>query len=54
VVLQVVYSQSKIESLFMKMLDSSKYAKAINSKGQSISTEPLIMALLLSQHQLNE
>jgi len=38
----------------MKMLDSSKYAKAINSKGRPISTEALIMALLLSQQQLNE
>jgi hypothetical protein len=39
--------------LFLKMLnDCFKYAMAINAKGQPFPTEPLIMALLLSQHKL--
>lgn len=38
---------------FMKMLnDCYKYAKAINAKGWAFPTEPLIMALLYSQHKL--
>jgi len=40
-------------NLFLKMLDDCyKYSNAINSKGQPFPTEPLIMALLLSQHKL--
>ena len=38
---------------FLKMLkDCYKYSTAINTKGQPFPTEPLIMALLLSQHKL--
>ena len=38
--------------LFMSMLiDCNKYAAAINAKGQPFPTEPLTMALLLSQHK---
>jgi hypothetical protein len=41
--------------VFMKMLnDCYKYSKAINSKGRPFPTEPMIMALLLSQHILIE
>jgi hypothetical protein len=32
--------------------DCYKYATAINAKGQPFPTEPLIMALLLSQHKM--
>jgi hypothetical protein len=32
--------------------DCYKYAAAINAKGQPFPTEPLIMALLLSQHKM--
>jgi hypothetical protein len=32
--------------------DCHKYAAAINAKGQPFPTEPLIMALLLSQHKM--
>jgi hypothetical protein len=39
--------------LFLKMLnDCHKYSTAINVKGKPFSTEPLIMALLLSHHKL--
>ena len=39
--------------LFMDMLnDCYKYATAINAKGQPFPTEPLLMALLLSQHKM--
>jgi hypothetical protein len=39
--------------LFMNMLnDCYKYAAAINGKGLPFPSEPLIMALLLSQHQM--
>jgi hypothetical protein len=39
--------------LFMNMLnDCYKYAAAINAKGQPFPAEPLIMALLLSQHKM--
>jgi hypothetical protein len=39
--------------LFLKMLnDCFKYAVAINAKGKPFPTEPLIMALLLSQHKM--
>ena len=40
-------------NLFMKMLDDCyKYAAAINAKGEPFSTEPLLMALLLSQQKM--
>jgi hypothetical protein len=39
--------------LFLKMLsDCHKYAITINAKGEPFPTEPLIMALLLSQHKI--
>jgi hypothetical protein len=39
--------------LFMNMLnDCYKYATAINAKGEPFPAEPLIMALLLSQHKM--
>jgi hypothetical protein len=40
---------------FKKMLnDCYKYAKAINTKAQPFPSEPLIMALLFSQHKMIE
>jgi len=40
---------------FIKMLnDCYKHSKAINAKGRPFPTEPLIMALLFSQHKLIE
>jgi hypothetical protein len=40
---------------FMNMLnDCYKYAKAINAKAQPFPSEPLIMALLFSQHKMIE
>jgi hypothetical protein len=50
-----VYSLSSIEDrkLFNNMLnDCYKYAAAINAKGEPFLAEPLIMALLLSQHKM--
>jgi hypothetical protein len=39
--------------VFMHMLnDCYKYATAINAKGKPFPAEPLIMALLLSQHKM--
>ena len=39
--------------LFMSMLnDCYKYSTAINAKGLPFPAEPLIMALLLSQHKM--
>jgi hypothetical protein len=39
----------------MEMLnDCYEYSKAINAKGRPFPTEPLIMALLFSQHKLIE
>jgi hypothetical protein len=39
--------------LFLKVLNGCfKYAIAITAKGQPFPTEPLVMALLLSQHKL--
>jgi hypothetical protein len=39
----------------MKMLnDCYKYAKAINAKAQPFPSEPVIMALLFSQHKMIE
>jgi len=41
--------------IFTKMLSNCyKYAKAINAKGQPFPAEPVIMALLFSQHKLIE
>jgi hypothetical protein len=38
---------------FMKMLSNCyKYAKAINTKAQPFPSEPLIIALLFSQHKM--
>ncbi|MDQ6866840.1 MAG: hypothetical protein M3044_23840, partial [Thermoproteota archaeon] len=43
------------EKRFMKMIDQCyKHNKAINAKGQRFPTEPLIMALLFSQHKFIE
>jgi hypothetical protein len=40
---------------FLKMLtDCYKYSEAINSKGQHFPLEPVIMAMLFSQHKLIE
>ncbi|MGB7956815.1 MAG: hypothetical protein WCF23_22810 [Candidatus Nitrosopolaris sp.] len=39
--------------MFMKMLNNCyKYAKAINAKAQPFPAEPVIMALLFSQHKM--
>ena len=39
--------------VFMEMLNNChKYRKAINAKGRPFPSEPIIMALLLSQHKL--
>lgn len=41
------------KNLFLTMLnDCQKYALAINAKETPFRTEPLIMALLLSQHKM--
>jgi hypothetical protein len=41
------------KKLFLKMLnDCQKYALAINAKGTPFPIEPLIMALLLTQHKM--
>jgi hypothetical protein len=46
-------SSKEDRELFEKMLnDCYNYAAAINAKGQPFPTEPLIMALLLSQHKM--
>ncbi|MFZ0896728.1 MAG: hypothetical protein WAZ77_19685 [Candidatus Nitrosopolaris sp.] len=38
---------------FTKMLNNCyKYAKAINAKGEPFPSEPVIMALLFSQHKI--
>jgi len=43
------------KEMFMKMLnDCYKYSTAINAKGIPFPTEPVIMALLFSQHKLIE
>jgi hypothetical protein len=40
---------------FIKILnDCYKYAKAINAKAQPFHSEPVIMALLFSQHKMIE
>jgi hypothetical protein len=46
-------SSKEDRELFEKMLnDCYKYAAAINAKGEPFPAEPLIMALLLSQHKM--
>jgi hypothetical protein len=46
-------SSSEDGESFEKMLnDCYKYAAAINAKGKPFPAEPLIMALLLSQHKM--
>jgi hypothetical protein len=41
--------------IFKKMLNNCyKYAKAINAKAQPFPSEPVIMALLFSQHKMIE
>jgi hypothetical protein len=46
-------SSQEDRKLFMNMLnDCYKYAAAINAKGHPFPAEPLIMALLLSQHKM--
>lgn len=45
----------KDRQIFMKILnDCYKYSTAINAKAQPFPSEPVIMALLLSQHKLIE
>jgi hypothetical protein len=46
-------SSKEDRELFEKILnDCYNYAAAINAKGQPFPAEPLIMALLLSQHKM--
>ena len=46
-------SSKEDRDLFEKMLnDCYNYAAAINANGEPFPTEPLIMALLLSQHKM--
>jgi hypothetical protein len=46
-------NSQEYKEIFNKMLnDCYKYATAINSKIHPFPTEPLIMALLLSQHKM--
>jgi hypothetical protein len=46
-------SSQEDRKLFISMLnDCYKYSVAINAKGHPFPAEPLIMALLLSQHQM--
>jgi hypothetical protein len=46
-------SSKEDRELFEKMLnDCYKYAAAINAKGEPFPAEPLIMALLISQHKM--
>jgi hypothetical protein len=46
-------SSKEDRDVFNNMLnDCYNYAAAINAKGQPFPTEPLIMALLLSQHKM--
>lgn len=48
-------SSSNDKELFMKMLNECyKYASAVNTKGEPFPSEPLIMALLFSQHKIIE
>jgi len=53
--LQIVYQPEEDRKTFTKMLnDCYKYAKAINAKAQPFPSEPVIMALLFSQHKMIE
>ena len=46
-------SSKENRELFKTMLnDCYKYSAAINAKGEPFPAEPLIMALLLSQHKM--
>jgi hypothetical protein len=46
---------SKDKKVLMKMLNGCyKYSKAINAKGRPFPTEPVITALLFSQHKIIE
>jgi hypothetical protein len=46
-------NSQEYKEIFNKMLnDCYKYTAAINTKIQPFPTEPLIMALLLSQHKM--
>ena len=46
-------SKEEDRDLFNNMInDCYKYAAAINAKGEPFPAEPLIMALLLSQHKM--
>jgi hypothetical protein len=46
-------SKGEDRNLFNNMLnDCYKYAAAINAKGEPFPTEPLLIALLLSQHKM--
>ena len=48
-------SSKEDRELFTDMLnDCYKYAAAINAKGESLPSEPLIMTLLLSQHKMTD
>jgi hypothetical protein len=48
-------SSKEDREIFQNILnDCYKYAAAINAKGQPFPAEPLIMALLLSQHKMIE
>ena len=50
-----VLQTSEDKELFMNMLNGCyEYASAINAKGEPFPSEPLIMALLLSQHKIIE
>jgi hypothetical protein len=50
--LQTASSKGGQESIFKMLNDCQKYALAINAKDTPFPTEPLIMALLLSQHKM--
>jgi hypothetical protein len=46
-------SAEEDRKIFMKMLNNCyKYSKAINAKGQPFPVEPVIMALIFSQHKV--
>jgi hypothetical protein len=51
--LQRKQNHGKHSILFLEMLQKcQKYATAINAKGKSFPTEPVMMALLLKQHKI--
>jgi hypothetical protein len=46
-------SAEEDRKIFMKMLNNCyKYSKASNAKGQPFPVEPVIMALIFSQHKV--